>query len=125
MYLSGWMRKEGIAFDSALKVIECIAADDEEKSARIRTLQETYKKQDLDGLSGYAGLLSILINQTQNEEKAKQILEQVKSVFPKTNVLKYSNQSITTKKEHNYLTEPGKNDEEENKDKKTNYSKAS
>jgi mannitol/fructose-specific phosphotransferase system IIA component len=42
------MRKEGISFGSALKVIECIAADDEEKSARIRTLGETYKKEDLD-----------------------------------------------------------------------------
>jgi integrase len=73
---------QGIAFDSALKVIEGIAADDEEKPARIRTLQETYKKEDLDGLSGYAGLLLILINQTN---------------------------------------EPSKNDEEENKDKKTNY----
>jgi hypothetical protein len=30
MYLSEWMRKECIPFESALKVIECIAADDEE-----------------------------------------------------------------------------------------------
>jgi hypothetical protein len=70
MYLSGLMRKEGISFNSALKVIESIAAYDEEKSDRIRTLEETYKKEDLDGISGYAGLLSILMNQTQSEEKA-------------------------------------------------------
>src|SRR4030095_4353409 len=68
MYLSGWMRKEGIPFDSALKVIECIAVDDEEKHARIRTLEETYKKQDLDKICGYSGLLSVLINQIQNED---------------------------------------------------------
>jgi hypothetical protein len=83
MYLSGWMRKEGIPFESALKVIECIAVDDEEKHARIRTLQETYKKEDLHEVSGYSGLLSILVNQTETEDKAKQILDQLKHVFPK------------------------------------------
>jgi Bifunctional DNA primase/polymerase, N-terminal len=83
MYLSGWMRKEGIAFESSLKVLESIAADDEEKSARIRTLEETYKKQDLDKICGYSGLLSTLINHMKNEDTAKQILAQVESVFPK------------------------------------------
>jgi hypothetical protein len=83
MYLSGWMRKDGIAFQSALKVIEGIAEDDEEKAARIRTLEETYKKQDLHNVSGYSGLLSILMIQTQNEDNAKQILEQVALLFPK------------------------------------------
>jgi hypothetical protein len=83
MYLSGLMRKEGIAFDSALKVIETIAADDEEKPARIRTLEETYKKECLNKICGYSGLLTILVNQTQNGDKAKQILEQVTSYFPK------------------------------------------
>jgi hypothetical protein len=70
-------------FDSPLKVIDGIAADDDEKPARIRTLEETYKKQDLNKVCGYLGLLSILVNQTQNEDKGKQTLEQVKSLFPK------------------------------------------
>jgi hypothetical protein len=83
MYLSGWMRKEGIPFDSAIKVVECIAADDEEKLARIRTLEETYKKESLEKVCGYSGLLTILVNQTQNGDEAKQILEQVTSYFPK------------------------------------------
>ena len=81
MCLSGWMRKEGVGLKSAFKVIELIAADDEEKPARIRTLEETYKKQDLHKVCGYSGLLSTLVNQIQNEDKAKQILD---SVFPKT-----------------------------------------
>ena len=84
MYLSGLMRKEGISIGSALKVIESIAADDEEKSARIRTLQETYKKQDLDKVCGYSGLLSILANHTQSKDVAKQILEEVEFAFPRT-----------------------------------------
>jgi len=112
MYLSGWMRKEGITFESALKVIECIAVDDEEKAARKRTLEETYKKQDLDKICGYSGLLLILVNQTQNEENAKQILKQVKSLFPKTKASKKESQ-------HPSLVELDKNGEE--KDKKTIY----
>jgi hypothetical protein len=83
MYLSGLMRKEGVTFESALKVIETIAADDEEKSARIRTLEETYKKEDLRGICGYSGLLSILVSQTQNGDRAKQVLDQIISLFPK------------------------------------------
>jgi hypothetical protein len=121
MHLSGWMRKEGIPFQSALKVIECIAADDEEKTARIRTLQETYKKEDIGQVSGYAGLLLVLINQTRNEEQAKQILEQVKSLFPKTKELK---QYITAKLQPPYPIEFDKNEEEkENKNKVTNVQK--
>jgi hypothetical protein len=117
MYLSGLMRKEGVTFESALKVIETIAADDEEKSARIRTLQETYKKEDLDGLSGYAGLLLILINQTRNEENAKQILKQVKSLFPKTKASKEKYKS-----QRPYLVELDKHwEEKENNNKKTTY----
>jgi hypothetical protein len=81
MYLSGLMRKEGISFHSALKVVETIAAEDEEKSARIRTLEETYKKQDLGKVCGYSGLLSLLANQTQSEDVAKQILDEVGLAF--------------------------------------------
>jgi hypothetical protein len=84
MYLSGLIRKEGISFENALKVIESIAADDEEKSARIRTLQETYKKEELDKVCGYSGLLSILTNQTQSEDRAKQILDEVGLAFQRT-----------------------------------------
>jgi hypothetical protein len=84
MYLSGLMRKEEITFESALKVIETIAAEDEEKFGRIRTLEETYKKEDLDKVCGYSRLLTILVDQTQSEDRAKQILEQVISVFPRS-----------------------------------------
>jgi hypothetical protein len=37
----------------------------------------------LEKVCGYSGLLSILVNQTQNEEKAKQVIEEVKSLFQK------------------------------------------
>ena len=122
MYLSGWMRKEGIAFESALRVIECIAADDEEKPARIRTLEETYKKQGLEKVCGYSGLLSTIVKQTQNEEKAKQILEEVESAFAKTQDGKKSKTRIEEDKPR-YPTELGKKEEEEDKENnaKTTY----
>jgi Bifunctional DNA primase/polymerase, N-terminal len=44
MYLSGWMRKEGIPLQSALKVIECIAADDEEKLLESELYRKHTKK---------------------------------------------------------------------------------
>ena len=83
LYLSGWMRKEGILFESALKVIESIAADDEEKPDRIRTLQETYKKQNLDKVCGYSGLLQYL--QIKHKMKTGQNKYWIKSIslFPK------------------------------------------
>ena len=46
MYLSGWLKKEGIIIESARKVIQGICEDDEEKDARLRTLEETYQKED-------------------------------------------------------------------------------
>ena len=59
-----------------------MAENDEEKQARFRTLEETYKKQDLNGISGYSGLLSILTGQLQSKEKASQLLSEVKLLFP-------------------------------------------
>lgn len=45
MYLAGWLRKEGIAIESVCKVVEDLAENDEEKQARFRPVQETYKKE--------------------------------------------------------------------------------
>jgi hypothetical protein len=99
------MRKEGISFESALKVIETIAVEDEEKPARIRTLQETYKKEDLSKVCGYSGLLLTLENQIQNEDRAKQILEQVKSVFPEAQDNKQSTEEKKQKSPSQTLIE--------------------
>ena len=82
MYLAGWFRKEGVAIQSAIKVVEELAENDEEKQARFRTVEETYKKQDLNGINGYSGLLSILTGQLQSKEKASQLLNEVKLLFP-------------------------------------------
>jgi hypothetical protein len=100
MFLSGLMRKEGISFHSALKVVETIAVEDEEKSARIRTLEEAYKKEELDKVCGYSGLLSILVNQTQSEGVAKQILDEVGFAFTKQLIYRAVQENENGKEQH-------------------------
>ena len=60
LYLSGWLRKLGISLEVAEQIVIELAKDDEEKGNRIRTLYETYKKQDEDEIAGYSGLLKLL-----------------------------------------------------------------
>ena len=43
----------------------------------------------------YRGLLSMLVNQTRNEDRAKQILDEVKSVFSKTSEASKHTKQIT------------------------------
>jgi hypothetical protein len=76
MYLSGWIRKENVSIESARKVIDGLTEVDEEKQERLVTLEATYNKADLDDVSGYTRLLTILSNMTSGEE-AIQILNQV------------------------------------------------
>ena len=53
LYLSGLLRKLNVPLEATQELINELAKDDEEKDNRIRTLQETYKKQDLDEIAGY------------------------------------------------------------------------
>jgi thiamine phosphate synthase YjbQ (UPF0047 family) len=50
----------------------------------------------------YSGLLSILVNETQYEDNAEQILEQVKSVFPKSQHGKQSKHVAVAEKNKNH-----------------------
>jgi Bifunctional DNA primase/polymerase, N-terminal len=81
LYLSGWLRKEGVSIESANRIIELLAQDDEEKHDRLRTLEETYAKKDCNAIKGYSGLLSILTDSFQDEQKACQILNEVRGRF--------------------------------------------
>jgi Bifunctional DNA primase/polymerase, N-terminal len=82
LYLSGWLRKEGITAYSARKVIEALAADDEEVADRMLTVQNTYDKENLDGVKGYAGLLEILESQLGSADISRQVLKEVQATFP-------------------------------------------
>lgn len=80
MYLSGWLRKEGIVVDDARKIVEGIDGEDGEKTARLRTLEETYKKEDLIDVKGYSGLLEILTNELQDKIQARKLLDDVQGL---------------------------------------------
>ena len=80
LYLSGWLRKLGVSLEAAEELIIELAKDDEEKGNRIRTLHETYKKQDLDEIAGYSNLLKLLsYDCTENDAKEK--LKNVKEII--------------------------------------------
>jgi P4 family phage/plasmid primase-like protien len=86
MYLSGWMRKEGIEYESTHKLIKSLAESDEEIQARFRTLDETYEKQDLEKICGYSGLLNTLEQATADSSIAKNILNKIfQIILSKTN----------------------------------------
>ena len=82
MYLSGWLRKLGVSLEDAEEFINELAKDDEEKGNRIRTLNETYKKQDVDEIAGYSGLLKLLTYDC-SEDDAKEKLKKLKRLLIK------------------------------------------
>ena len=42
MYLSGWLRKANIAYDSAKRIVELLAENDEERDKRLYVLDRTF-----------------------------------------------------------------------------------
>jgi hypothetical protein len=95
LFLSGWLRKEGIAIESARKMIEGLVADDEEPHDRIATLEDTYSKESPEEIKGYQGLFEILEAQLGSEEIAYRILKEVQAVLPKNTSL-YHNDAVSS-----------------------------
>jgi len=91
LFLSGWLRKEGIAIESARKMIEGLVADDEEPHDRIATLEDTYSKESPEEIKGYQGLFEILEAQLGRADLAQQILREVQDVFPENSLLHDNN----------------------------------
>jgi P4 family phage/plasmid primase-like protien len=86
MYVSGWMKKEGIEYESTLKLIKSLAESDEEIQARLRTLDETYEKLDFEKICGYSGLLNTLEQATADSSIPKNILNKIFQILrSKTN----------------------------------------
>jgi hypothetical protein len=80
LYLSGLLRKFDAPLEAAEELINELAKDDEEKGNRIRTLHETYKKQNLEEIAGYSGLLNLLTYDC-TEDEAKEKLTKVKEII--------------------------------------------
>jgi P4 family phage/plasmid primase-like protien len=75
--LSGLCHKYNVTQESATKLIEALAKDDEERKSRLASLDETYKK-DPKAVSGSKCLLNILEYATGGENTiAKEILEKI------------------------------------------------
>lgn len=83
LYISGWLRKEGITAEGARKVIEAIADSDEELTDRLQTLKTTYERENTDEIKGYTGLLEILKVQLGSADIAREILREAQSMLPK------------------------------------------
>jgi P4 family phage/plasmid primase-like protien len=81
MYLSGWLRKEGITIGTARELIQRICGDDEEKNARLRTLEETYQKEAVNDLKGYSGILELLKDELGDEIKARTFLGELQNLL--------------------------------------------
>jgi hypothetical protein len=82
LYLSGYLRKRGVPIEDARRVIASLSEGDEERQDRIRTLEETYAKDDLTHIKGYSGLLVLLTEQLQDEQKAFDTLKKVGKILP-------------------------------------------
>ena len=98
LYLSGWLRKLGISLEVAEELINELAKDDEEKGNRLRTLQETYNKQDLDEIAGYSGLLNLL-SYDCTEDEAKEKLKKVEDIIDENFETNKNNKKAKEKKQ--------------------------
>jgi hypothetical protein len=95
LFLAGWLRKEGIALESAKKIVEGLAGDDEELRDRLATLEGTYQKESLSDVKGFSGLLELLQAQLGSAEVAQQVLKEVEYIFPRKAVKNDNGQKNT------------------------------
>ncbi|HEX6281376.1 MAG TPA: DNA polymerase domain-containing protein [Nitrososphaera sp.] len=82
LFLTGWLRKEGITLESACKVVEELAENDEELHDRLTTLNDTYQKNNYDDIRGFSGLVDLLTAQVGSEQTTRQILKEVQNLLP-------------------------------------------
>lgn len=109
LFLTGWLRKEGITLESARKVIEELAENDEELHDRLTTLNDAYQKNSSDDIRGFSGLVEMLTAQLGSEETARQILKEIQCILP----IK-ANSSENNNNARDYRTEkPDNNDADE------------
>jgi hypothetical protein len=81
LFLGGWLRKEGIALESARKIIEELGDNDEELPNRLTTLEATYQKDNFDDIKGFSGLVEILAAEVGSEDTAIRILKEIQSTI--------------------------------------------
>ncbi|HSF51355.1 MAG TPA: hypothetical protein VLA74_11390, partial [Nitrososphaeraceae archaeon] len=89
LYFSGWLRKLDVRYDNAEKLINELAIDDEERNTRIKTLKETYKKQDPEEIAGYSYLLELLSEQDNSSiQTAIAKLKEIPKILEEKQIIK-------------------------------------
>jgi Bifunctional DNA primase/polymerase, N-terminal len=88
LYFSGWLRKLGVSFDNAENLIKELAIDDEERNNRIKTLKETYKKQDPDEVAGYSYLLELLSDPASGSQDTIAKLKEIPKILEAKHIIK-------------------------------------
>ena len=77
--MSGFFHKNQVAIESASKVIERLAIEDQERKSRLKTLQETYKK-DPKVVSGSIRRLTVLKADHETPDLSASALEIIKCI---------------------------------------------
>jgi len=84
-YLTGWLRKCGVDYDSARRIVELLAQDDEEFAQRIYVLDRTYglrgSPPEPTQMSGKSGLFEVLCDSLENEERATTIVRMLEELL--------------------------------------------
>ena len=82
-FLSGWMKKAGIPYDEAKKVISLLSENDEEQKQRLYVLDRTYEragnppKKELKGKSGIQEIAEALLG----EERALELIRKLEELL--------------------------------------------
>ena len=81
-YLSGWLYKSGISYESARRVVEMLSEGDEEKRQRIYVLERTYGLRGTQPkmFKGKSGLQEI-IEEVEGEERALEVIRELESIL--------------------------------------------
>lgn len=81
-FLTGWLKKANIAYESVKQLVETLAENDEEKDHRLLVVDRTFKGENVDikGLKGKSGLQEIIEKQV-GEQKALDIIKQIEDIL--------------------------------------------
>ena len=91
-FLSGWMKKAGIPYEEAKKVIELLSENDEEQKQRLYVLDRTYEragnppKKELKGKSGIQEIAENLLG----EERALELIRKLEVLLGRASPFKDS-----------------------------------
>ncbi len=112
LYLTGWLKKAGIRYNSARKIVELLAEKDEELKHRIYVLDRTYRlrgnpptKEDLKGKTGLQEIAETLLG----EERALDLIRRLEELLGRSSPFQDSIFSlIDFKRKAYYIANPRK-----------------